>query len=108
MSFPAGTILVSNAMHHRHQGIAASLVATVVNYSISLGLGFAGTIETNVNDNGHDLLRGYHGALYCSVGLAGVGLMISVLYMFVSWSRSRNTSPVRKQTEETRSVEGKE
>lgn len=49
MSFPAATVIMSNAVEKHHQGIAASLVNTVVNYSISLSLGFAGAIETLVS-----------------------------------------------------------
>ncbi|RAL58306.1 hypothetical protein DID88_006418 [Monilinia fructigena] len=59
MSFPAATILLSNSMHKDHQGLAASLVNTVVNYSISIGLGIAGTVEIHVNNDGKDVLRGY-------------------------------------------------
>lgn len=45
LSFPAATILLSSAMPREDQGIAASLVATMVNYCISCGLGFAGTVH---------------------------------------------------------------
>jgi len=45
LSFPAATILLSSALPKEKQGIAASLVATVVNYSISCGLGFASSIH---------------------------------------------------------------
>ena len=38
MSFPAATLIMSNAVARRHQGMAASLVNTVVNYSISIGV----------------------------------------------------------------------
>ncbi|TGO45413.1 hypothetical protein BCON_0395g00020 [Botryotinia convoluta] len=65
MSFPAATILLSNSMHKDHQGLAASLVNTVVNYSISIGLGIAGTVEVQINNGGknpRDLLKGYRGA----------------------------------------------
>lgn len=96
MSFPSGTIILSNAMPRRHQGLAASLVGTVVNYSISLGLGFAGTVETHVNRHGEDVLRGYRGAEYLGTGLAGLGLVISVCYMLMSWRRSRMEPPNEK------------
>lgn len=76
-------------MPREHQGLAASLVNTAVNYSISLGLGFAGTVETHVNDEGRSILKGYRGALYMGVGLAGLGLAVSVGYMYVSWRRYR-------------------
>lgn len=90
MSFPSGTVILSNAMPRQHQGLAASLVTTTVNYSISMGLGFAGTVESHVNDGGGNVLKGYRGALYMGVGLAGLGLATSIGFMFVSWQRSRN------------------
>lgn len=76
-------------MHHHHQGLAASLVTTTVNYSISLGLGFAGTVESNVNDGGKNPLKGYRGALYLGIGLAGLGMVTSICFMSVSWRRHR-------------------
>ncbi len=33
MSFPAGTLIMSNAVKKEHQGMAASLIMTIVNYS---------------------------------------------------------------------------
>lgn len=83
-SFPAATIIFSNAVPQQYQGMAASIVLTVVNYSISLGLGFAGTIETNVNSGGStesDKLRGYQSALWFSVGLAGFGVVLSLIFV---------------------------
>lgn len=84
MSFPAATLILSNAVKKEHQGIAASLVNTVVNYSISLGLGFAGTVEVHVNNGGHtvpDILKGYRGAWYMAAGLSGLGLVISLIFL---------------------------
>lgn len=89
MSFPSGTLLLSNAMPHKHQGLAASLVSTTVNYSISIGLGFAGTVESHVNDGGTNTLKGYRGALYMGVGLAAGGLVISSFYVLVNWLKYR-------------------
>ncbi|GMF03595.1 unnamed protein product [[Candida] boidinii] len=40
-SFPAGLVMLSDMLPKRSQGLAASLMSTVVNYSISIGLGFA-------------------------------------------------------------------
>ena len=84
MSFPAATLILSNAVSREHQGVAASLVNTVVNYSISLSLGIAGTIEVNVNKGGmtqHDLQLGYRGGLYLAVGLAGLGMAIGIMFV---------------------------
>ena len=83
MSFPAATLILSNAVAREHQGVAASLVNTVVNYSISISLGIAGTIEVSVNNGGktqHDLQNGYRGAMYLAVGLSVFGLMMGVVY----------------------------
>lgn len=88
MSFPAATIILSNAVKKEHQGIAASLVNTVVNYSISLALGFAGTVEVHVNNGGktqEDLLKGFRGALYLGVGLAGLGLVLCAAFLLKTY-----------------------
>jgi MFS family permease len=90
MSFPAATLILSDAVSKEHQGIAASLVNTVVNYSISLGLGFAGTVEVYVVDGRttpSDLLKGYRAALYMAVGLSSLGLVISAVYCVKIWAR---------------------
>ena len=81
MSFPAGTIILSSYVPKEHQGIAASLVNTVVNYSISIGLGIAGTVESQVNKDGSDTLKGYRSAWYTGIGLSGMGIVLSTLYV---------------------------
>jgi MFS family permease len=80
-SFPAGTILLSNAMPKEMQGKAASLIATVLNYSIATGLGFAGTVESSVNNDGSKTLEGYRGAWYLGMGFAAFGMAISVFFI---------------------------
>lgn len=90
MSFPAGTLILSNAVEKRHQGVAASLINTIVNYSISLGLGFAGTIEANVNDGGNtpaEVLKGYRGAWYFGIGISGLGVLVSLTFLAKSYMR---------------------
>lgn len=84
MSFPAATLILSNAVAQEHQGIAASLVNTVVNYSISLALGFAGTVEGQVNHGGSnpgDILLGFRGAWYFAIGTSGFGLFLCLAYL---------------------------
>lgn len=81
MSFPAATILLSNLVPKGQQGVAASLVATVVNYSISIGLGIAGTVESQVSDGGKEVLRGYRGAWYAGIGLSGMGVLLSMCFI---------------------------
>jgi hypothetical protein len=55
-------------------------VNTVINYSIAIGLGTAGTVEAQVNYDGNQLLEGYRAALHTSVGLTSVGCGIAVAY----------------------------
>ncbi|KAH8809231.1 hypothetical protein F5884DRAFT_794875 [Xylogone sp. PMI_703] len=92
MSFPAATILLSNAMEKKHQGLAASLVNTVVNYSISIGLGFAGTIETQIDSDGTHILKGYRGAYYMGIGLSGGGVIIAILFVLYHHLRDKKQS----------------
>uniref|UniRef100_A0A093VT19 Drug resistance protein n=1 Tax=Talaromyces marneffei PM1 TaxID=1077442 RepID=A0A093VT19_TALMA len=81
MSFPAATVILSDAVGRRNQGVAASLVTTVVNYSISIGLGIAGTVEVHINNGGltfDDKLKGYHAAQYTGIGLGGLASSITL------------------------------
>ncbi|KAL2208929.1 MFS general substrate transporter [Sarocladium strictum] len=84
-SFPAGTLIVSNAAAKEHQGVAASLINTVVNYGIALGVGFAEIVVTNLHsDTGDSLdnqLKSYRGGLYMGVGLAGAGLVVALVFL---------------------------
>lgn len=87
MSFPAATVIISDSLPRDQQGMGQSLVNTVVNYSISLGLGFASTVEIYVNNGGsttEDVFRGYKGALLMGVGLAGLGIVISSMFFVKS------------------------
>ncbi|KAK8034544.1 major facilitator superfamily transporter [Apiospora rasikravindrae] len=81
MSFPAATLLLSNSVSKQHQGIAASLVATVINYSMSIGIGIGGTVEAQVTRGAvtkERVLSGYRAALLTGVGLAGTGAIICI------------------------------
>lgn len=82
MSFPSGTIILSNTTAKEHQGVAASLVNTVVNYSISIALGIAGTVDRNVNQGGENVLKGYRGAWYFGIGLDGVAVLIALYFVW--------------------------
>lgn len=84
MSFPAGTLIMSNAVGKKEQGMSASLVNTIVNYSISIGVGIAGTVEMHVNHGAHsesDELAGYRGAMYMGIGLSSMGVLTAVLFL---------------------------
>lgn len=92
LSFPAATLMLSDLVAAEHQGIAASLVTTVVNYSGALALGVAGTVDLYVNGGGHtmeDVLKGYRGALYVAISLGVVGLATSLVFAWKFSKRQR-------------------
>jgi MFS family permease len=91
MSFSAGSIIISGLVSREHQGIAGSLISTVANYSMSLGLGFAGTAASQVNGKGNASdqgLQGFRAAWYVGCGLAGLGLAFSIAKMILDRRRS--------------------
>lgn len=81
MSFPASVIILSNFIPKHQQGVAASLVSTVLNYSISIGLGIAGTVEHYVIKNGGTTLEGISAAFYTGMGLSGLGCLVGAAFM---------------------------
>ncbi|KAI9711050.1 MAG: hypothetical protein M1828_001977 [Chrysothrix sp. TS-e1954] len=89
LSFPSATIVMSNTLPRNKQGLAASLVNTVLNYSISIGLGAAGLVESKLNRGGTDILRGYRSAWYLGIGLGCAGMAISVYFIVTGVTRKR-------------------
>ncbi|PBP15649.1 MFS general substrate transporter, partial [Diplocarpon rosae] len=90
MSFPAGTIILSNGMPREHQGMAASLVVTVVNYSISISLGIAGIIVRQTKETGISTLETYRNAWYFAIGLDGLGVVIALCFLWITVIRRRS------------------
>ncbi|GME78203.1 unnamed protein product [[Candida] boidinii] len=83
-SFPAGLVMLSDLLPKRSQGLAASLMTTVVNYSISIGLGIGGTVEYYIVENTNHPDKNWMGirsAQYTGIGLAGLGLVICIIYI---------------------------
>lgn len=56
--FTAAQIIASNSVKREQQGIADSLIGTIVTYGQSIGLGFAGTVEKYTTRGEHDLAQG--------------------------------------------------
>lgn len=108
MSFPAANVVISDYVPADKQGNAASLVNTILNYSISVGLGIAGTVEVQLNRGGTnqaDLLRGYRAAWRVGIGLAALGIVCAVS-LTILMSRSKKRRAVEFQREkETRGEE---
>jgi MFS family permease len=79
----AAQLIASNSVARKHQGVAGSLIGTLNLYGNSLGLGFAGTIESQVA-GGHtvkELAFGYRAALYFGMAVAVVGLGLDFVFV---------------------------
>ncbi|RYP19454.1 hypothetical protein DL765_003355 [Monosporascus sp. GIB2] len=106
-SLPAATIIFANAVPRQYQGMGSSVIMTIVVYSISLGLGFAGTIELQINNGGHtkeNLLRGYRGTLWFSVGLTAFGTVLALIFLLKDLRR-RKLAGNQKEEETAGSTE---
>ncbi|KAL5003509.1 hypothetical protein BDV10DRAFT_46683 [Aspergillus recurvatus] len=65
-------------------GYWASAGMIFVNYSISLGLGFAGMVACEANKGGctyGNKEKGYRDTLYFELRLSGLGLMLSLVFL---------------------------
>lgn len=92
MSFPSASLIIAGTLPPQKQGVAGSLVNTIINYSVALGLGIAGTVESQVNDEGRDVYAGYRGALFLGTGLAGLGVVLALADILVSSIRRRGNA----------------
>ena len=81
LSFASSSILISNAVLPEEQWVAGSFIATVVQYSIAIGLGIAATVEAHVNKGGSDIVLGYRGAWWLGIGFAAVAFFVVVLFV---------------------------
>ncbi|KAK7414993.1 hypothetical protein QQX98_006226 [Neonectria punicea] len=81
--YVAAQIIASNSVTRRQQGVASSLIGTLNLYGNSLGLGFAGTIETELTKDGHEDVLGYRAALYFGAAIAFVGLLLDCAFVRV-------------------------
>lgn len=53
----------------------------ITNYSLSIGLGLAGTVERYVKGKDGTDLEGYRAAQYLGVGLAGLAVLVVGLFV---------------------------
>jgi hypothetical protein len=73
-----GTFILSNGTPREHEGIAASLINTVANYSVSTSLGIAGTIFRETDNRGGNVLGSYRNVWYIAIGLDSLGMAIAL------------------------------
>lgn len=79
ISFPAASLVLSEHLPKKHQGMASSLVSTMINYSMSITLGFAGTAEAQILKRNTSTYKGYQAAMYVGVGLAVLGCILALV-----------------------------
>ncbi|RYP72297.1 hypothetical protein DL771_004271 [Monosporascus sp. 5C6A] len=78
--YTAAQIIASNSVNRSQQGIAGSLIGSLLLYGNSLGLGFASTIEWQVGKRSGDTVRGYRSA-YFAVGICVVALVLDLAFV---------------------------
>lgn len=78
-------------MLKEHQGVSAGLVSTPVNYSVSTGLGIAGTIARHASGKHRPGLEATLAELragwYFGIGLSGCGLLVAAYSVWQSRKR---------------------
>ena len=81
--YTAAQIVACNSVGRKDQGVAGSLIGTLQLYATSIGLGFAGIVETHVaaRTAGGGLVEGYRAALYFGMGLACVSLALGLVFV---------------------------
>lgn len=82
--FTAAQIIASNSVGRDKQGIAGSLIGTIMTYGMSIGLGFAGTVERYTMLHNSDLVQGYRNALYLGIGMGVTALVLDLLLVRVA------------------------
>lgn len=85
-SFPAASIMLSEELPKHYQGMAGSLVTVMMNYGISIFLGFAGTVEEQLTrQRPDDTWRAWRGAMYFSIGISGLGAIIAAFFVVIKY-----------------------
>jgi len=82
MNFTAAMIILSDSLPKEHQGMAASLVNTVLNYAVSIGLGVAGTVAIRVSPTTTELFF-FRCGFYTGIGFSGLGFLVACIWIVV-------------------------
>jgi hypothetical protein len=102
--FTASQIVASNSVGKENQGVAGSLIGTVLSYGLSTGLGFAGTVDVETSDHGREVMRGHRNALWLGVGFAGLAAVVAAVGVRIP--RDRREGWNRETEEVGRAGEG--
>lgn len=81
LSFPAASLILSDFLPKADQGMAASLVSTVINYSVSFYLGVSSTVEIEVYKKTNDTLKSYRAPEYFGIGVSALAVLVSIIFI---------------------------
>ncbi|SPO06328.1 related to aminotriazole resistance protein [Cephalotrichum gorgonifer] len=81
--YVAAQLIASNSVGRRYQGVAGSLIGTLNLYGNSLGIGFAGTIESQVMKYKNDHVLGLRSAVFFGCAIALVALVMDIMWVRV-------------------------
>ncbi|KAJ0109404.1 efflux pump antibiotic resistance protein [Diaporthe amygdali] len=98
--YVAAQVIASNSVSRKQQGIAGSLIGTLNLYGNSLGLGFAGTIETQLLKQTKDEVRGYRAVLFFGVALAVAGLILNFIFVRVPKDEREGWDPADQDADD--------
>lgn len=87
LSFASGSIILSDFLPKKHQGMAGSLISTVVNYSVSFFLALASNIEVETHNPQVDIIYSYRNAAYFGIGISAIGVLLSFVFIFIQLYR---------------------
>lgn len=90
LSYASSQLIISNSVSRKDQGSAGGICLTIVNYSISIGLGMAGTVERYVGNNGENSLLGTRAALCFGACLAFTALILVVAFVRIDHKLSHD------------------
>lgn len=89
-SFPSGSIILSEHLPYEYQGMAGSLINTIVNYSNSFFLGLSTVVEVECQKRWpNDKLKSFRAALYFGIALAGTALILTIIFTALEWSEGK-------------------
>nr|UJH94636.1 ST.26 [Starmerella bombicola] len=100
-SFPAGSIILSDELPPKLQGMAGSLLTTMVMYGMSMFLGIAGTVEAEVlKRKPGDTLAASRACMEFAVGLSSAAVVVSIIVALMTLHKVRKVSQFEKQEQE--------
>lgn len=99
--YVAAQLIASNSVGRRYQGVAGSLIGTLNLYGNGLGIGFAGTVETQIAKyKDGDYVLSLRGALLFGCVIAVVALILDFLWVRVPKDEREGWDASEEQEEE--------